>query len=63
MALGAKYMDIPAPILEQFLKYNLFEHVTAAEAQSELEVFYQSLQQVNSQLLKGQLPDAEFYAS
>lgn len=61
--LGAKYMDVPAPILEQSLKNNLFEHVTAAEAQPELEVFYQSLQQVNPQLLKGQLPNAEFYAN
>jgi NitT/TauT family transport system substrate-binding protein len=62
-ALGAIYMDVPAPILEQSLKNNLFEHVTAADARSELEVFYQSLQQVNPQLLKGQLPDAECYAS
>ena len=60
--LGAKYMDTPAPILEQSLQTNLFEHVTAAAAQPELEVFYRSLQQVNPQLLKGELPNADFYA-
>ena len=61
--LGAKYMDTPAPIIEKSLKTNLFEHLTAAEARPELVVFYQSLQQVNPDLLKGQLPDTEFYAS
>ncbi|MGK7907683.1 MAG: ABC transporter substrate-binding protein [Synechococcus sp.] len=59
--LGAKYMDTPALIIEQSLKTNLFEHLTAAAAQPELEVFYQSLQQVNPNLLEGQLPGAEFY--
>ena len=61
--LGAQYMDTPAPIIEQSLQTNLFEHVTAAAAQPELEVFYQSLQQVNPKLLKGELPNADFYAS
>ncbi|ESA34038.1 abc transporter substrate-binding protein [Leptolyngbya sp. Heron Island J] len=59
--LGAKYMDTPAPILEQSLKTNLFEFVPAVEARPELEVFYQSLMQVNPKLLQGQLPDADFY--
>ncbi|MGD1931749.1 MAG: hypothetical protein ACFB12_22855 [Leptolyngbyaceae cyanobacterium] len=60
--LGVQYMDTPAPIIEQSLQTNLFEHVTAAAAQPELEVFSQSLQQVNPQLLKGALPNADFYA-
>ena len=60
--LGAKYMDTPAPIIEQSLNTNLFEYVVAAEAQPELEVFYQSLMQVNPKLLKGELPSAGFYA-
>lgn len=60
--LGAKYMDTPAPVIEQSLKTNLFEYVPAIEARPELEVFYQSLMQVNPKLLKGQLPDADFYA-
>ncbi|MEO0541587.1 MAG: hypothetical protein AAFZ80_12085 [Cyanobacteria bacterium P01_A01_bin.105] len=55
-------MDTPAPIIEQSLQINLFEYVTAAAAQPELEVFYQSLQQVNPKLLKGELPNADFYA-
>lgn len=60
--LGAQYMDTPAPIIEQSLQTNLFEHVTAADAQPELEVFYESLQQVNPKLLQGALPNADFYA-
>ena len=60
--LGARYMDTPAPIIEKSLKTNLFEFVPAAEARPELEVFYQSLMQVNPKLLKGQLPAMEFYA-
>lgn len=61
-ALGSKYMDIPASVIEQSLQNNLFEYVAAADARSELEVFYQSLMQVNPKLLKGQLPDAGLYA-
>jgi len=60
-ALGATYMDLPASIIEQSLRTNLFEYFTAAAARPELEVFYQSLIQVNPQLMKGQLPDASFY--
>lgn len=62
-ALGAKYMDMPAPIIEQALTRNLFEYVPAKAAQSELETFFEALMQVNPQLLKGQLPDANFYAA
>lgn len=52
----------PAPIIEQSLQTNLFEHVTTAAAQSELEMFYPSLQQVNPKLLKSELPNADSYA-
>ncbi|NEQ95539.1 MAG: ABC transporter substrate-binding protein [Cyanothece sp. SIO2G6] len=59
--LGAKYMDTPAAIIEQSFQANLFEYVAAAEAKPELEVYYQSLMQVNPKLMGGQLPDAGFY--
>jgi NitT/TauT family transport system substrate-binding protein len=62
-ALGAQYMDMPAPIIEQALTRNLFEYVPAKAAQSELETFFDALMQVNPQLLKGELPDASFYAA
>ena len=62
-ALGAKYMDMPAPIIEQALTRNLFEYVPAKAAQSELETFFDALMQVNPQLLQGELPDASFYAA
>ena len=61
-ALGANYMDTPASVIEQSLKTNQFEYVPAMAARPELEVFYQSLMQVNPKLLKGQLPDVAFYA-
>lgn len=60
--LGAKYMDTPASVIAQSLKTNQFEYVPAMEARPELEVFYQSLMQVNPKLLQGRLPDMEFYA-
>ncbi|MEM9977404.1 MAG: ABC transporter substrate-binding protein [Cyanobacteria bacterium P01_D01_bin.2] len=60
--LGAQYMDTPAPVIEQSLRTNLFDYVPAMEARPELEVFYQSLMQVNPKLLKGELPNAEFYS-
>ena len=62
-ALGAKYMDIPAPVIEQSLTRNLFEYVPAKAAQPELETFFAALMQVNPRLLKGELPDANFYAA
>ncbi len=62
-ALGTKYMDMPAPIIEQALTHNLFEYVPAKDAQAELETFFTALMQVNPQLLKGELPDASFYAA
>ncbi|MBE7382389.1 MAG: ABC transporter substrate-binding protein [Leptolyngbya sp. SIO1E4] len=61
--LGSKYMDIPPPVIERSLQNNLFEHVPAAEARPELEIFYESLMQVNPKLMKGQLPSAEFYGA
>jgi NitT/TauT family transport system substrate-binding protein len=48
-------------VIEQSLAKNRFEYLSAAEAQSELEVFYQSLMQVNPKLLGGKLPNADFY--
>ncbi|PNW44821.1 UNVERIFIED_CONTAM: nitrate ABC transporter substrate-binding protein [Euhalothece sp. KZN 001] len=59
--LGSKYMDLPPSVIEQSLAKNRFEYLSAAEAQSELEVFYQSLMQVNPKLLGGKLPNADFY--
>jgi len=62
-ALGAKYMDIPASVIEQALTHNLFEYVPAKAAQPELETFFEALMQVNPRLLKGELPPASFYGT
>ncbi len=62
-ALGARYMDMPAPVIEAALNNNLFEYVPAKAAQSELETFFDALMQVNPQLLQGELPDARFYTA
>lgn len=61
-ALGAKYLDLPAPVVERSLARNQFDCLSARDARPELEFFYRSLLQANPQMMGGQLPPPEFYA-
>ena len=61
--LGAKYLGLKAPVIENSLAKTPLEMVTAIEAKEDLEFWFSRLMEKNPKLFGGNLPNADFYYS
>ncbi|MDO5638621.1 MAG: ABC transporter substrate-binding protein [Neisseria sp.] len=61
-AIGANYLDAPAPALAAALPHANLAAVSARQAQQDLMLFFKTLHALNPRIVGGKLPDASLFA-
>lgn len=59
--LAEKYLDMPAPIIEQAIPRMGLHFKTAVESEEELDMFYNLLNDFDPKMIGGKLPDKSMY--